>query len=151
MNRIVAEWISTVFFIGKLPLAPGTWASIAATVCWYFTFQDVHPFVLPAVSIFLFLIGAFASDTVVQDTKEHDPSRIVIDEWVGQWLAFSMMPVTIKTGLIGLIAFRLFDILKPGPVRKAEKLSGGWGIMADDVVAGMMAYFVLLIFYTYIQ
>ncbi len=146
MNRVAAEWIGTVFYIGKLPLAPGTWASIFAVLCWYFLFQSVNHFVLPAISIFLFLIGGIASDTIVKDTKEHDPSRIVIDEWVGQWVALSMMPINIRTGVVAFIAFRIFDIIKPGPVRKMENISGGWGIMADDVMAGIMAYFVVLIF-----
>ena len=150
MNRVAAEWIGTVFYIGKLPLAPGTWASIFAVLCWYFLFQSVNHFVLPAVSIFLFLIGGIASDTIVNHSKEHDPSRIVIDEWVGQWVALSMMPVNIRTGIVAFVAFRIFDIIKPGPVRKMEKIPGGWGIMADDVMAGIMAYFVVLIFYAVI-
>lgn len=146
MNRVAAEWIGTVFYIGKLPLAPGTWASIFAVLCWYFLFQSVNHFVLPAISIFLFLIGGIASDTIVKHSKEHDPSRIVIDEWVGQWVALSMMPINIRTGVVAFIAFRIFDIIKLGPVRKMEKIPGGWGIMADDVMAGIMAYFVVLIF-----
>ena len=146
MNRVAAEWIGTVFYIGKLPLAPGTWASIFAVLCWYFLFQSVNHFVLPAISIFLFLIGGIASDTIIMHSKEHDPSRIVIDEWVGQWVALSMMPVNIITGIVAFVAFRIFDIIKPGPVRNMEKIPGGWGIMADDVMAGIMAYFVVLIF-----
>ena len=146
MNRVAAELIGTVFYIGKLPLAPGTWASIFAVLCWYFLFQSVNHFVLPAISIFLFLIGGIASDTIVKHSKEHDPSRIVIDEWVGQWVALSMMPINIRTGVVAFVAFRIFDIIKPWPVRKMEKIPGGWGIMADDVMAGIMAYFVVLIF-----
>ena len=146
MNRVAAEWIGTVFYIGKLPLAPGTWASIFAVLCWYFLFQSVNHFVLPAISIFLFLIGGIASDTIVKNSKEHDPSRIVIDEWVGQWIALSMMPINIRTGVVAFVAFRIFDIIKPWPVRKMEKIPGGWGIMADDAMAGIMAYFVVLIF-----
>ena len=146
MNRVAAEWIGTVFYIGKLPLAPGTWASIFAVLCWYFLFQSVNHFFLPAISIFLFLIGGIASDTIVKHSKEHDPSRIVIDEWVGQWVALSMMPINIRTGVVAFVAFRIFDIIKPGPVRKMEKIPGGWGIMADDVMAGIMAYFGVLIF-----
>ena len=150
MNRVAAELIGTVFFIGKLPLAPGTWASIFAVLCWYFLFQSVNHFVLPAISIFLFLIGGIASDTIVKHSKEHDPSRIVIDEWVGQWVALSMMPINIRTGVVAFVAFRIFDIIKFGPVRKMEKIPGGWGIMADDVMAGVMAYFVVLIYNTVI-
>jgi len=149
MNRLAAEWIGTVFYIGKLPLAPGTWASIFAVLCWYFLFQSVNPFALPAISLFLFLIGGIASDTIVKHSKEHDPSRIVIDEWVGQWVALSMMPVYIRTGVVAFVAFRIFDIIKPWPVRKMEKIPGGWGVMADDVMAGIMAYFVVLIFYAF--
>jgi phosphatidylglycerophosphatase A len=150
MNRTAAEWIGTVFYIGRLPLAPGTWASIAATICWYYLFKGVNPIVLPAVTSVLFLIGVFASEAIIKDTKEHDPSRVVIDEWVGQWLAFSMMPVNLTTGIIGLVAFRIFDIIKPGPIKRLEKLPGGWGIMTDDVMAGFMAYFILLIAYSFI-
>ena len=149
MNRLAAEWIGTVFYIGKLPLAPGTWASIFAVLCWYFLFQSVNPFALPAISLFLFVIGGIASDTIVKHSKERDPSRIVIDEWVGQWVALSMMPVNIRTGVVAFVAFRIFDIIKPGPVRKMEKIPGGWGVMADDVMAGIMAYFVVLIFYAF--
>ena len=98
----------------------------------------------------LFLIGVFASESIIKDTKEHDPSRVVIDEWVGQWLAFSMMPVNLTTGIIGLVAFRIFDIIKPRPIKRLEKLPGGWGIMTDDVMAGFMAYFILLIAYSFI-
>ena len=150
MNRVAAEWIGTVFYIGKLPLAPGTWASIFAVLCWYFLFQSINHFVLPAISMFLFLIGGIASDIIVKYSKENDPSRIVIDEWVGQWVALSMMPVNFITGVVAFVAFRIFDIIKPGPVRKMEKIPGGWGIMADDVMAGIMAYFVVLIFYAVI-
>ena len=83
MNRQAAEWIGTVFYIGKLPLAPGTWASLIATISWYFLFQNQDPILLPTVTAFLFLLGSLAADTVIRNSKDHDPSRIVIDEWVG--------------------------------------------------------------------
>lgn len=142
MNRQAAELIGTVFNIGKLPLAPGTWASLIATISWYIVFKDIEPFVLPIVTSFLFLIGSVASDSIVTNSKEHDPSKIVIDEWVGQWIAFTFMPVNLTTAFIGFIAFRLFDITKIGPIRSIEKLPGGWGVMADDVMAGILALLV---------
>ena len=58
-----------------------------------------------------------------------------------------MLPVTIKTGLIGFIAFRFFDILKPGPIKKIEKLPKGLGVMADDLLAGIFAYFTIIVYY----
>ena len=147
MNREAAEWIGTVLYIGKLPLAPGTWASLIATICWYFIFQNQDPIILPIVTGFLFILGGLAADMVIRDSKDHDPSSIVIDEWVGQWIAFSMLPVNLYTGLIGFLSFRIFDITKIGPVKRMEKLPGGWGIMADDIMAGIMSYFIILLFY----
>ena len=142
MNRQAAELIGTVFNIGKLPLAPGTWASLIATISWYIIFKDIEPLFLPIVTSFLFLIGSVASDSIVTNSKEHDPSKIVIDEWVGQWIAFTFMQVNLTTAFIGFIAFRLFDITKIGPIRSIEKLPGGWGVMADDVMAGILALLV---------
>mgnify|MGYP006424009677 FL=1 len=147
MKRNFAEWIATVFFIGKIPFAPGTWASLIATLAWYFIFNDFNIYILPLITFSLFILGIISSNIIIDDSKEHDPSRIVIDEWVGQWLAFTMLPVTIKTGLIGFIAFRFFDILKPGPIKKIEKLPKGLGVMADDLLAGIFAYFTIIVYY----
>tara|TARA_B100000953_G_scaffold165907_1_gene136831 strand:+ start:3985 stop:4440 length:456 start_codon:yes stop_codon:yes gene_type:complete len=143
MNRLIAEWIGTVFNIGKLPLAPGTWSSLIASLTWFFLFDSVSPIILPIITLLLFTIGIISCEKIINDTKEKDPSRIVIDEWVGQWIAFTFMPVNISILVIGLILFRIFDIFKPFPVRSMEKLSGGWGIMMDDVIAGIMAYILL--------
>lgn len=147
MKKNIAEWIGTVFYLGKLPLAPGTWTSLVATIVWYFIFKDLNVYFLPMVTFLLFILGIISSNVIIEDSKEHDPSKIVIDEWVGQWLAFTLLPVTIQTGLIGFLAFRFFDILKPGPVKKMEKLPKGLGVMADDVMAGILAYFIIIIYY----
>ena len=147
MKKNIAEWIGTVFYLGKLPLAPGTWTSLVATIVWYFIFKDLNVYFLPMVTFLLFILGIISSNVIIKDSKEHDPSKIVIDEWVGQWLAFTLLPVTIQTGLIGFLAFRFFDILKPGPVKKMERLPKGLGVMADDVMAGILAYFIIIIYY----
>jgi len=147
MKKNIAEWIGTVFYLGKLPLAPGTWTSLVATIVWYFIFKDLNVYFLPMVTFLLFILGIISSNVIIEDSKEHDPSKIVIDEWVGQWLAFTLLPVTIQTGLIGFLAFRFFDILKPGPVKKMERLPKGLGVMADDVMAGILAYFIIKIYY----
>ena len=147
MKKNIAEWIGTVFYLGKLPLAPGTWTSLVATIVWYFIFKDLNVYFFPMVTFLLFILGIISSNVIIKDSKEHDPSKIVIDEWVGQWLAFTLLPVTIQTGLIGFLAFRFFDILKPGPVKKMERLPKGLGVMADDVMAGILAYFIIKIYY----
>ena len=147
MIKNIAEWIGTVFYLGKLPLAPGTWTSLVATIVWYFIFKDLNVYFLPMITFLLFILGIISSNVIIEDSKEHDPSKIVIDEWVGQWLAFTLLPVTIQTGLIGFLAFRFFDILKPGPVKKMERLPKGLGVMADDVMACILAYFIIIIYY----
>lgn len=150
MNWTAADWIASVFGIGKLPLAPGTWCSFIAVVAWYFLFPKLDFIVLPIAAGIIFLVGVFLSNKVVQRSQDPDPSRIVIDEWAGQWIALSMSPVTLSNGLLGFLFFRIFDILKPPPIRRLELLPGGWAVMADDVMAGIMAWFVLMIYNAYI-
>ena len=145
MNSSIAEWLCTVFKIGKLPLAPGTWSSFIASLAWFFLFDDIDLIVLPIITIIIFFIGIISSQKIINDTNENDPSRIVIDEWVGQWITFTIIPVTLSNFVIGLTLFRFFDIIKPFPVKSAEKLSGGWGVMMDDVIAGMMSFIILCI------
>ena len=145
MNSSIAEWFGTVFKIGKLPLAPGTWSSIIASLLWFFLFDDIDLIVLPIITILIFFIGIVSSQKIINDTNENDPSRIVIDEWVGQWITFTFIPVNLSNFVIGLVLFRFFDIIKPFPVKSAEKLTGGWGIMMDDVVAGIMSFIILYI------
>lgn len=150
MNWTTTEWIASIFGIGKLPLAPGTWCSFIAVAVWYFLFSDLDPIVLPAASGIIFLSGVYLSNVIVEKSEDPDPSFIVIDEWAGQWLALSMSPVTLANGLLGFLFFRIFDILKPLPVRRMESLPGGWGVMADDMMAGILAWFVLMIYNAYI-
>ena len=147
MKKILAEWIGTVFYIGKLPLAPGTWTSLVATISWYFIFKDLNVYTLPIVTSILCILGVISSNKILEYSNEHDPSMIVIDEWVGQWLAFTMLPVTFETVLIGFLSFRFFDILKPGPVKRMERLPKGLGVMVDDIMAGVLAYFIIIIYY----
>ena len=145
MNSSIAEWFGTVFKIGKLPLAPGTWSSFIASLLWFFLFDDIDLIVLPIITILIFFIGIVSSQKIINDTNENDPSRIVIDEWVGQWITFTFIPVNLSNFVIGLVLFRFFDITKPFPVKSAEKLTGGWGIMIDDVIAGIMSFIILYI------
>ena len=143
----VSEILSTVFYIGKLPMAPGTWCSFIAFLSWYFLSSQIEGVFNLYASLVLFFVGVAVTTIYSESIVEEDPPEIVIDEWVGQWLAFSMLPVTFQTGLIGFIAFRFFDILKPGPVKRMERLPNGLGVMADDIMAGILAYFIIIIYY----
>ena len=115
MIRIFAEWICTVFYLGKLPLAPGTWTSLVATITWYFIFKDLNIYILPIVTSLLFIIGIVSSNKIILYRKEHDPSVIVIDEWVGQWIALWMVPHSFIWGFVSFSFFRLtfFQVRKP--------------------------------------
>ena len=137
-----AYLLATFFGVGYCPLAPGTAGSVAAVLLlWPLRdFVPLHPVLFPATVALLAAAGVWAAWQVERREGREDPSIVVVDEVCGQWLAFSLLPVlTWKILLLGLVAFRVFDIFKPWLVRKAEKLPGGLGIMADDLLAGIYA------------
>tara|TARA_B100000579_G_scaffold431394_1_gene446359 strand:+ start:251 stop:703 length:453 start_codon:yes stop_codon:yes gene_type:complete len=149
LNRI-AEIISTVFYIGRLPLAPGTWCSFVAFLSWFylrFYIEDV--FILYA-SLILFFVGVAVSTIHSEVIKKDDPSEIVIDEWVGQWIALWLIPHSFYWGFASFILFRFFDISKLGPVQGMDDIKSGTGIMMDDVVAGILALLVTQSLYYFI-
>ena len=137
-----AEIISTVFYIGRLPLAPGTWCSFIAFLAWYVLRAYIQGVFILYASLVLFFIGV-AVTTIYSETLENeDPSEIVIDEWVGQWIALWLIPHSFIWGFISFLFFRVFDILKPGPVQIMDDIKSGTGIMMDDVIAGILALLV---------
>ena len=149
MNRI-AEIISTVFYIGRLPLAPGTWCSFIAFLSWfYLRFYIEGVFILYA-SLILFFVGVAVSTIHSEVIKKDDPSEIVIDEWVGQWIALWLIPHSFYWGFASFVLFRFFDISKLGPVQGMDDIKSGTGIMMDDVVAGILALLVTQSLYYFI-
>ena len=143
MNRKVAELIGTVFNIGKLPLAPGTWSSFFAVLVRYVFFRELNPIYFLLINIILFFLGLISSEIIIKNSNDHDPSKIVIDEWVGQWISLLFLPITLINAVIGFILFRFFDISKLKPISYMEKIQGGWGIMLDDVLAGLLTLIIL--------
>ena len=149
MNKI-AEIISTVFYIGRLPLAPGTWCSFIAFLSWfYLRFYIEGVFILYA-SLILFFVGVAVSTIHSEVIKKDDPSEIVIDEWVGQWIALWLIPHSFYWGFVSFVLFRFFDISKLGPVQEMDDIKSGTGIMMDDVVAGILALLVTQSLYYFI-
>lgn len=146
----VSPWIATVFRIGYLPLAPGTWGSIAAFLVWYFFMTDISPFLLILFSLIVFFVGVLTSNAVIQTTAKSDPSEVVIDELAGQWIALVALPHTLGYGMAALVLFRILDIFKPPPIKQLERLPGGWGIMLDDAAAGIMTCIILNGFLLYL-
>ena len=137
--------VATFFGTGRLKPGPGTWASIAAVLLWAIAARAVRlaPHALLAallVSIALALVlGIPASTIAARESGIQDPGFVVIDEVVGQWIALLFCPPDWAHALIALVLFRLFDIFKPPPARQLERLPAGWGIVCDDVAAGLYA------------
>lgn len=139
-------WMAATFFgAGYLKPGPGTFGSAAAVVLWFLV---NHFFPEPALytslhtllaAVLATAIGIPAATRVARESGKKDPQIVVLDEVAGQWIALSLAAPVWQQALLGLILFRLFDILKPPPVRQLEKLPEGIGIMLDDIGAGVYA------------
>ncbi|MGY6518306.1 MAG: phosphatidylglycerophosphatase A family protein [Lysobacteraceae bacterium] len=132
-------WVATGLGSGLSPRAPGTAGSIAALLPWLLLARLDAPVYLMVVAA-TFVLGTWASNWVIARTGVHDPGAVVIDEWVGLWIALFLVPAGWPWALLGLVAFRFFDILKPWPIGWLDRrVKGGFGVMVDDVLAGLMA------------
>ena len=141
--------IGTVFGIGRLKPGPGTWASLVAAAIWYIGLDATHltgwgaSLVTLAGAVVVTLSGIRASTIVERESGRTDPGFVVIDEVAGQWVTLALTPAGIGHALAGFALFRFFDIVKPWPVRRFERLPGGQGIMLDDVAAGIYGLIVM--------
>jgi phosphatidylglycerophosphatase A len=146
-----AVFLATGFYIGKIPLAPGTFGSlIGLPLC--FLLAEIQ---LSAAIIAVLLIIALAiwiSNVAERTLERKDPGCIVIDEIAGMVVTLIGLPFNLTTATIGFILFRILDILKPFPIRILDKrLPGGLGIVADDVVAGIFANVLIRILAVYLD
>ncbi len=138
MKLRAAQILSTCFGIGYFPLAPGTVTSIVAVLGYYY-FPVLHnPLLLLSLVLLCSGAGIWAGG-VMEEHYGEDPSIVTIDELAGQWLALVFLPEGLVPLALSLLLFRFFDIAKPGPVDAAQRLPGGWGIMVDDLLAGLFA------------
>ena len=161
MNKAVAEppappaavhktlwaWtVATFFGAGLGKPGPGTWGSVAAMLLWAAFAWGFHPQPLTLLLILLggivvsIAVGVPAATIAARESGRHDPGFVVIDEVAGQWIALLGSPADWRHALIALILFRFFDITKPFPARQLERLPAGWGIVFDDVAAGLYAW-----------
>ncbi len=136
--------IASVFGIGYFPIASGTVMSAIAVPFAIVIARAGGGVAVIVASLIVFLIGIWACGDHVRATGREDPSECVIDELAGQWLACAGIslgfgPGTAPEFALAFLLFRLFDILKPWPISAAEKLPGGWGVMSDDMLAGLAA------------
>lgn len=141
--RHPAGWIASGLGVGFIPVAPGTFGTVAALLPWWWL-RDL-PLAHYAVAVLLaFALGVWASQWVIRRIAVQDPSLVVWDEFVGVWIALFAAPPGWLWVLAGFALFRLFDIWKPWPVRWADRnVHGGLGAMLDDALAGVLALIVM--------
>lgn len=138
MNAL-AKIVATFSGVGFFPLAPGTAASALAAAAYLAGLHRLPwPLYLLLVAV-LFISGGRAASAYSRALGQKDPGRIVIDEVCGQLLALFLVPPSWTAVLLAFAFFRVFDIIKPPPIRRLETLPAGWGIMADDAGAGLIA------------
>jgi phosphatidylglycerophosphatase A len=134
------------FGSGAAPVAPGTFGTLAALPIWLFVFAPLSTDAYLLTLIVATIVGVWICDQTSADIGVHDHGGIVWDEFVGLWIALFAVPMHWFWILLGFALFRLFDIWKPWPIGWADRqVSGGLGIMLDDVIAGVYALVVLQI------
>ena len=139
--KFFSNLISTFFYLGKLPKAPGTWGSLGALFVWSLIPESLlFRFTLLVITL---IIGFIVCEFSLQQIDDPDPSYIVIDEVVGLWIALLFVPKTIFFFFLGFVLFRLFDILKPSFIYSVQFLKGSLGVMLDDIFSGFLVMLIL--------
>jgi phosphatidylglycerophosphatase A len=142
----VATPIATWFGCGYLPKGPGTAGSLAAIVIGFLLahYAGAIPMTFFWLAALMLKPGVWAAEKLVKELGTEDPQIVVVDEVIGQWVTLiGATALNWKSWLLALLLFRVFDIWKPYPVRRLEKLQGGLGVIADDVMAGVYGALVL--------
>ena len=152
--------LTSCFGLGRLPLAPGTWGSlppaiIFAVMCHFGSSAALISIVMAVLALAGSVICVKFAPAAIAATGKSDPREVVADELAGQAVTFLAVPFFITavistkqiciTTVLGFLLFRIFDIVKPWPIRKLEKLPKGWGILADDLLAAVFAAIVLMV------
>lgn len=152
--------LTSCFGLGRLPLAPGTWGSLPPVIIfglmsWFGASPAMITNVMAALALAGSLVCVQFAPAAIAATGKNDPGEVVADEFAGQAVTFLFSPFLgmgsatgrqiLITAFMGFVLFRLFDIFKPWPIRKLEKYPAGWGILADDLLAGVFAWIVLQI------
>lgn len=134
--------VATGLGSGYAPIAPGTAGSAVGLLLFWPLYTQPAVIQVAAVAI-LFVVGVVASTRVARGLGIEDPGIVVVDEVVGMWTSLLFLPLSPATAIAGFVLFRIMDVFKPYPARQFESLPGGWGIMTDDLMAGIYANLLL--------
>jgi phosphatidylglycerophosphatase A len=134
--------VATGLGSGYSPFAPGTAGSLVGLILFW-PLAHRPPLQVLGATVVLTLVAVLAADHVSRRLGRKDPGLVVVDEVAGQWVSLLFLPFTPGTAFAGFFLFRLMDVLKPWPARDLEHLPGGWGIVADDLMAGVYANLLL--------
>lgn len=138
MTRL-AVFVATVAYCGYFPIAPGTVGSAAGLVVYLLVWWAQSPVVEVGLIVALFAAGVWAGTTAERYFGGIDPGPIVIDEVVGMLMTLAFIPVGWSGAIAGFVLFRIYDVVKPYPAGRFERLHGGLGVMADDAMAAVYA------------
>ena len=148
--KLIYKLFATALGSGYSPVAPGTIGAIVGCLAlWLFEKYNListtsTPYLFIGLIVITIILGVIATDKLEKEWGK-DPSKVVIDEVIGIWITMMFVPLTLLNVIIGFILFRFFDIAKPLGIRKLERISGGVGVMADDMLAGIYANVILQI------
>jgi phosphatidylglycerophosphatase A len=138
-----AVFLATVAYCGYFPVAPGTVGSAAGLVVYLLVWWTRSPLIEVGLIAAIFVVGTWAATHAERYFGGIDPGPVVIDEVLGMLITLAFIPVGWTAALAGFVLFRVFDVIKPFPANRLETFHGGFGIMADDAMAGVYANLVL--------
>ncbi len=138
---IIEKLLGSGFYTGYVPIASGTFGTLAALIIYLIPGFENPYVIIPAIIVF-YIYGVYVGNKF-EIVYGKDPSECTIDEVVGTWISYLLLPKTVGIIIITFFLWRALDIFKPYPARKLENLNGGLGIMTDDVVSGFYTLFIM--------
>ena len=145
--KIFSKYFSTIFGIGHIPIAPGTFGSLFAILIWciFINMLSISYFII--LFLLILSISFYITGIYLEKFKKKDPSEVIIDEFLGQSIpllfVFNLNAFEV---LVAFVSFRFFDIYKIYPINRAEEIEGSYGVILDDIIAGIYALIVLMIY-----
>ena len=146
------KYFATLFGIGFIPLAPGTFGSLFAILIWYVFIDLFSIFYFIVLFLFVLSVSFYFTDIYLDNYKKKDPSEVIVDEFLGQSIPLLfIVNFNIYEVLIAFVTFRFFDIYKIYPINKMEDLKGSYGVILDDIVAGIYSLIILMLYKILVQ